>query len=88
MTLMLEIAPEVEEILRRRAGRAGREEQALAAELLARTLVQEDAEWEDTLAAIQEGIADGEAGREQPFEEFTTQSRAARALRQAEKARS
>ncbi len=83
MTLILDIAPEVEEILRRRAGQTGREEQKLAAEMLTRTLIQEDAEWNDTVAAIEEGIADGEAGREEPFENFVAASRAARSQRRA-----
>ncbi len=76
MTLTLELAPDVEDILRRRASRAGQEEKALAAQLLARLLVQDDLEWEATVAAVREGIADGEAGREQPFEQFRASRRA------------
>ncbi len=83
MTLTLDIAPEVEEILRRRAVQAGREEQKLAAELLARTLIQEDSDWHETVAAIQSGIADGDAGREEPFENFVAASKAARSSRRA-----
>ncbi len=83
MTLTLDIAPAIEEILRRRAGQTGREEQKLAAEMLTRTLIQEDAEWNDAVAAIEEGIADGEAGREEPFENFVAASRAARSQRRA-----
>jgi len=83
MTLTLDITPEVEEILRRRAEQAGREEPKLAAELLERTLIQEDAEWHDAITAIEEGIADGDAGREEPFENFVSASRAARSQRRA-----
>jgi predicted transcriptional regulator len=86
MTLTLELAPDVEDILRRRASQVGQEEKALAAQLLARMLVQDDLDWEATVAAIQEGIADGAAGREQRFEQFTAQARAARVLRHTETA--
>ena len=81
MTLTLELTPDVESILRRRATEAGQEEKTLAAQLLTRTLVQDDLEWEATVDAIREGIADGEAGREQPLEQFMAEAQAARATR-------
>ena len=63
------IARETESRLREEAERTGQDVDALADALLLEALAQASRDYEETCAAIAEGLADLEAGRTVSFEE-------------------
>ena len=83
MTLSLELPLDLEARLREQATVHGQALESYVLRLLNERMQENAAEFDDAVAAIREGIADGEAGREQPFAEFVVEARAARAVRRA-----
>ena len=75
MSIVVNLAPEVEARLREKAAQQGRDVALVAAELLAGVLEWEAEEEQNAIAGIQRGLDDFEAGRFRSFDEFADEQR-------------
>ena len=85
-TLTLELSDPVAQNLQAQAEREKQTVEQVVANLLAehtRSIALDPA----TIAALREGIADGEAGREQPFEDYVAEMQAKRQARRQQASR-
>lgn len=83
--LTLEVSDAVIDVLRSKAMQRGQSKEDIATLMLAERIEYEAADMDPaTLSAIRRGIADGEAGREQPFEEYVAEMESKRRARRTE----
>jgi predicted transcriptional regulator len=75
MTILINLAPELEEQLRKKATHQGQDVSLVAAELLASVLKREAQDLEDSIKGIQQGLDDFEAGNFRSFDEFADEQR-------------
>lgn len=75
MTLLIELAPEVETKLRRKAVREGQDTGTIAHTILAEALAWEEQDQEEAAAGIERGQRDVESGRERRLAEFVAEQR-------------
>ncbi|MCT7953992.1 hypothetical protein [Laspinema palackyanum] len=75
MSIVVNLAPDVEARLRERAAQQGRDVALVAAELLANVLEWEAEDTAEAIAGIQRGLDDFEAGRFRSFDEFADEQR-------------
>lgn len=75
MTIMINLTPELEEQLRKKATHQGQDISLVAAELLASVLQWEAQDSEDAIKGIQQGLDDFEAGNFRSFNEFADEQR-------------
>ena len=70
MAIVITLNSELETLLRARAAQQGQDVNFVASELLARVLVWEEKDSEETIKGIQQGLDDFEAGRFRCFQDF------------------
>ncbi len=70
MSIVIDLSPEVEARLRDKALQRGQDMSLMVAELLQVVLTWEEEDLAESIAAIQEGLDDFEAGQFQSFENF------------------
>lgn len=75
MSIVVDLSPEVEARLRDKALQRGQDMNLMVAELLQVVLTWEEEDLVESIAAIQEGLDDFEAGRFQSFEDFARAKR-------------
>jgi predicted transcriptional regulator len=75
MTIMINLTPELEEQLRKKATHQGQDISLVAAELLANVLEWEAQDSEEAIKGIQQGLDDFEAGNFRSFDEFADEQR-------------
>ncbi len=75
MTIVINLTPELEEQLRKKATHQGQDISLVAAELLASILEWEAQDSEDAIKGIQQGLDDFEAGNFRSFNEFADEQR-------------
>jgi predicted transcriptional regulator len=75
MSIVIDLSPEIESRLRNKASQRGQDINLMAAELLEVALTWEEEDLVESIAAIQEGLDDFEAGRFQSFESFAQAKR-------------
>ncbi|BAB77860.1 hypothetical protein ACN23B_07450 [Anabaena sp. FACHB-709] len=75
MTIVINLTPELEEQLRKKATHQGQDISLVAAELLASVLEWEAQDSEDAIKGIQQGLDDFEAGNFRSFDEFADEQR-------------
>ncbi|WP_414541473.1 hypothetical protein [Nostoc sp. CCY0012] len=75
MTIVINLTPELEEQLRKKATHQGQDISLVAAELLASVLEWEAQDSEDAIKGIQQGLDDFEAGNFRSFNEFADEQR-------------
>ncbi len=75
MTIMVNLSPEVEALLRDKASQQGQDINSLASELLTSLLEWEVKDSEDAIKGIQQGLNDFEIDRFRSFDEFAEEQR-------------
>jgi predicted transcriptional regulator len=75
MTIVINLTPELEEQLRKKATHQGQDISLVAAELLASVLKWEAQDSEEAMKGIQQGLDDFEAGNFRSFNEFADEQR-------------
>lgn len=75
MTIVINLTPELEAQLRRKATLLGQDINLMAAELLASVLGSEAQDSEEAIKGIQQGLDDFEAGNFRSFNEFFDEQR-------------
>jgi predicted transcriptional regulator len=75
MTIVINLTPELEEQLRKKATHQGQDISLVAAELLASVLEWEAQDSEEAIKGIQQGLDDFEAGNFRSFNEFAAEQR-------------
>ena len=75
MPIVINLTPELEEQLRKKATHQGQDISLVAAELLATVLEWEAQDSEDAIKGIQQGLNDFEAGNFRSFNEFADEQR-------------
>lgn len=75
MSIVIDLSPEIESRLRDKASQRGQDVNLMVAELLQVALTWEEEDLAESIAAIQEGLDDFEAGRFQSFEAFAQAKR-------------
>jgi len=75
MSIVIDLSPEVEARLRDKALQRGQDMSLMVAELLQVVLTWEEEDLAESIAAIQEGLDDFEAGRFQSLEDFSRAKR-------------
>jgi predicted transcriptional regulator len=75
MTIVINLTPELEEQLRKKATHQGQDISLVAAELLASVLEWEAQDSEDAIKGIQQGLDAFEAGNFRSFNEFADEQR-------------
>ncbi len=70
MTIVVNLSPELEALLRDKAAQKGKDVSLVASELLTNVLEWEITDSEDAIKGIQQGLDDFEAGRFRSFDEF------------------
>ncbi len=75
MTIMVNLSPEVEALLRDKASQQGQDISSVASELLTSLLEWEVKDSEDAIKGIQQGLDDFEADRFRSFDEFAEEQR-------------
>ena len=75
MTIVINLTPELEQQLRKKATHQGQDISLVAAELLASVLEWEAQDSEDAIKGIQQGLDDFEAGNFRSFDEFADEQR-------------
>lgn len=75
MTIVINLTPELEEQLRKKATHQGQDISLVAAELLASVLEWEAQDSEEAVKGIQQGLDDFEAGNFRSFDEFADEQR-------------
>ena len=75
MTIVINLTPELEEQLRKKATHQGQDISLVAAELLASVLEWEAQDSEEAIKGIQQGLDDFEAGSFRSFNEFADEQR-------------
>ncbi len=70
MTIVVNLSPELEALLRDKAAQKGQDVSLVASELLTNVLEWEITDSEDAIKGIQQGLDDFEAGRFRSFDEF------------------
>jgi predicted transcriptional regulator len=75
MAIVINLTPELEEQLRRKATHQGQDVSLVAAELLATVLEWETQDSEEAIRGIQQGLDDFEAGNFRSFDEYADEQR-------------
>lgn len=75
MALIINLTPELEEKLRKKATHRGQDISLVAAELLASVLEWETQDSEEAVKGIQQGLDDFEAGNFRSFNDFADEQR-------------
>jgi predicted transcriptional regulator len=75
MAIVINLPPELEEQLRKKATHQGQDISLVAAELLASILEWEAQDSEEAIKGIQQGLDDFEAGNFRSFNEFADEQR-------------
>jgi predicted transcriptional regulator len=75
MMIVINLTPELEEQLRKKAIHQGQDVSLVATELLASVLEWEAQDSEEAIKGIQQGLNDFEAGNFRPFNEFAEEQR-------------
>jgi predicted transcriptional regulator len=75
MTIVINLSPELEEQLRKKAALDGQDINVVAANLLANILKWEAQDSEEAIKGIQQGLDDFEAGNSRSFSEFADEQR-------------
>ncbi|VXD11244.1 conserved hypothetical protein [Planktothrix serta PCC 8927] len=75
MTIVINLSPELEEQLRKKAALDGQDINVVAANLLANILKWEAQDSEEAIKGIQQGLDDFEAGNSRSFNEFADEQR-------------
>ncbi len=75
MTIMVNLSPEVEALLRDKASQQGQDISSVASELLTSLLEWEVKDSEDAIKGIQQGLNDFEIDRFRSFDEFAEEQR-------------
>jgi predicted transcriptional regulator len=75
MTIVINLTPELEEQLRKKATHQGQDISLVATELLASVLELEAQDSEDAIKGIQQGLDDFEAGNFRSFDAFADEQR-------------
>jgi predicted transcriptional regulator len=75
MTIVIDLTPELEEQLRKKATHQGQDISLVAAELLASVLEWEAQDSEEAIKGIQQGLNDFEAGNFRSFNKFADEQR-------------
>ncbi|WP_373539595.1 hypothetical protein [Chamaesiphon sp.] len=70
MTIVVNLSPELEEQLREKAVSQGQDINIVAAELLARILIEEAQEVVEAIKGIQQGLDDFSTGKFRSFDEY------------------
>ena len=70
MTIVVNLSPELEALLRDKAAQKGKDVSLVASELLTNVLEWEITDSEDAIKGIQQGLDDFKAGRFRSFDEF------------------
>ncbi|MFQ3613778.1 MAG: hypothetical protein SNJ68_08700 [Cyanobacteriota bacterium] len=73
MSIMINLNPEIEALLRKRAAQRGQEIHSVASQLLADILQWEEQDAQEAVQAIQKGLEDFDAGRFRSFQDFTAE---------------
>ncbi|MEM1280476.1 MAG: hypothetical protein AAGG53_10765 [Cyanobacteria bacterium P01_H01_bin.152] len=80
MTLILDLPPQVETLLRQRAEATGQDIQQIAVAVLTLGLSLDDEDFFAAIEGIQQGLADFEQGRCSSFEDFIAEQNAKHGL--------
>ena len=80
MSLLINLPPEVEEQLRAKAAREGKEAEVLASDAVTRMLAWEAQERAEVIAAVRRSDAAAAEGRVRPLEAFVAEQRAKHSL--------
>ena len=75
MTIVVNLSPKLEALLRDKAAQKGQDVSLVASELLTNVLEWEITDSEDAIKGIQQGLDDFEAGRFRSFDEFAEEQR-------------
>jgi len=75
MTIVVNLSPKLESLLRDKATQKGQDINLVASELLASILEQEITDSEEAIKGIQQGLDDFEAGRFRSFDDFAEEQR-------------
>jgi hypothetical protein len=75
MTIVINLTPELEEQLRKKATQQGQDINLVASELLASVLAWEAQDSEDAIKGIQQGLNDFETKKFRSFNEFADEQR-------------
>lgn len=75
MTIVINLSPELEEQLRKKAIHQGQDINVVAANLLANILKWEAQDSEEAIKGIQQGLDDFKAGNSRSFSEFADEQR-------------
>ncbi len=75
MTIVVNLSPKLEALLRDKAAQKGQDVSLVASELLTSVLEWEITDSEDAIKGIQQGLDDFEAGRFRSFDEFAEEQR-------------
>jgi predicted transcriptional regulator len=73
MSILISLSPEIEAQLQAKAIEQGRDISMVATELLSRALELDDLDLKESIAGIQQGLDDFEAGRSQSFQTFVAE---------------
>ncbi len=75
MTIVVNLSPKLEALLRDKAAQKGQDISLVASELLTYVLEWEITDTEDAIEGIQQGLEDFETGRFRSFDEFAEEQR-------------
>ncbi len=75
MSIMINLNPEIEALLRKRAAQRGEEIHLVASQLLADILQWEEQDSEECVQGIQKGLEDFDAGHFRSFQDFAEEQR-------------
>jgi predicted transcriptional regulator len=75
MAIVVNLSPELEQLLRNRATQQGQDINFVASELLASILEWEQQDSQEAVKGIQKGLDDFEAGRFRSFDDFADEQR-------------
>jgi predicted transcriptional regulator len=80
MSILISLSPEIEAQLQKTALSQGRDINLVANDLLSRAMELDDLELQESIAAIQEGFDDFDAGHSQSFDVFVEEQRSKHGL--------